>query len=66
MPVKLRNPPYIKGPSYRIEISGILKEVERLDVEQQTFVLRQLGVQPIWYSDHDEIPALLESIRRPK
>ena len=59
---KFINPPYAKGPRYRYEIAQILKQVERLDLEQQTFVLKRLGVQPIWYSNHDEIPGILAEI----
>lgn len=56
-----------KGPGekrdrWRYEIGGIIQEVERLDVEQQTFVLNQLGVQPIWYQEHSEIPIILKQI----
>lgn len=54
----------VKGPNWRSQISGILGEVERLDVEQQTFVLEQLGVHPIWYKEHDEIPGILADIQR--
>ena len=55
----------ISGPAWRFQISGILGEVERLDKEQQTFVLEQLGVHPIWYKQHNEIPKILAEIRRP-
>jgi SIR2-like domain len=49
-------------PRYRYEIRGILKEVERFDSEQQEYVLRQLGVQPIWYDDYQEIPQIIGEI----
>jgi hypothetical protein len=57
------NPSGVEGPHWRFEISGILSEVERLDVEQQTFVLEQLGVHPIWYKEHHEIPGILADIQ---
>ncbi len=44
------------------QICGILEEVERLDVEQQTFVLEELGVHPIWYKEHTEVPELIAKI----
>ncbi len=44
------------------QIAGIIEEVRRVDVEQQTFILEQLGIHPIWYKDHKEIPAILASI----
>ena len=31
--------------------------------DQQTFILEQLGVHPIWFKDYDEIPVILASIR---
>jgi|SRR5271157_1197004 len=49
-------------PRYRYEIRGILKEVERFDSEQQEDVLWQLGVQPIWYDDYQEIPQIIGEI----
>jgi len=55
--------PGISGFDWRPQISGILKQVEQLDVDQQTFVLKQLGVTPIWYEDHTEIPDIIASIK---
>lgn len=52
----------VKGTEWREQILSIIREVERLDVDQQTFVLNQLGVQPIWYKKHDEIPTIIEQI----
>lgn len=52
----------VKGAEWRQQISNIIQEVERLDVDQQAFVLNQLGVQPIWYKKHSEIPTILEQI----
>lgn len=52
-----------KGDRWRHEIRAIIQEVERQDVKQQTFVLNQLGVRPIWYKQHDEIPTILKQIR---
>jgi hypothetical protein len=55
--------PGIKGFDWRRQIRGILEEVEQLDSDQQTFVLSQLGVRPIWYEDHREVPEIIASIR---
>ena len=45
------------------QIKGIIKEVERLDIEQQAFLLNQLGVRPIWYKDHNtDIPKIIDKI----
>jgi len=51
-----------KGANWQDQIRGIVQEVERLDIEQQSFVLNQLGVQPIWYKQHSEIPVILKQI----
>ncbi|QXD14525.1 SIR2 family protein [Rhodocaloribacter litoris] len=48
-----------KGPSWQEQIRGILEAVEQVGVEQNTKVLKELGVTPIWYKDHAEIPGLL-------
>ena len=45
------------------QIISIIEEVHRVDVDQQTFILEQLGVHPIWFKDYDEIPEKLASIR---
>lgn len=53
----------VKGEArYRREIRGILGEIERFDTEEQEFVLDQLGITPIWYQDHAEIPRIVEKI----
>ncbi|WP_372370088.1 SIR2 family protein [Candidatus Uabimicrobium sp. HlEnr_7] len=49
-------------PRYRYEIRGIIEQVEKLDFEQQEFVMKELGVHPIWYDHHDEIPEILKQI----
>ncbi|MFC1573305.1 SIR2 family protein [Candidatus Eisenbacteria bacterium] len=62
-PTLRRSRPGTKGPLYQEEIAGIIEQVERLDAEQQTAVLTQLGVTPIWYDEHDEVGPLLDEIR---
>ena len=44
------------------EILGILGQVELLDIKQQTDVLTQLGVRPIWYEEHYDIAGKIKSI----
>jgi hypothetical protein len=50
-------------PIYRSEIRAILGEVERFDVDQQKYVLDQLGIQPIFlkngYGDIGRILSLI-------
>lgn len=54
--------PGIKGNQWREEILGIIGQVERFDKDQQTFVFNQLGITPIWYTDHNEIPQMIGEI----
>jgi hypothetical protein len=49
-------------PRYRHDIRGILREVERFDSQEQEYILDQLGICPIWYDDHDEIPGIIDQI----
>jgi hypothetical protein len=55
----------IKGEEWRQQIRGIIGEVERLALDQQTFVLHQLGIRPIWYSEHSEISEFVDRILQP-
>ena len=50
--------------AWQDQIVAIIDEVRRVDVEQQTFILEQLGIHPIWYKDHAEIPQILEAISK--
>jgi len=49
-------------PRYRYEIRQIIRQVTKLDLDQQEFVMKQLGIKPIWYTDYSEIPQLLKKI----
>lgn len=51
-----------KGPRYRYEIKGIIREVQQVAKEQQTDVLKQLGITPIWFQNYSEIPKFLKNI----
>lgn len=44
------------------EIEQIIRKVHRQDWKQQTRVLRELGVEPIWYDEHSEVPGILDQI----
>lgn len=52
----------VKGPTWEDQIRRIIQKVEDLGLEQQTYVLEQLGVIPIWYDGHDEIPGILQAV----
>ncbi|MCP4608110.1 MAG: hypothetical protein GY845_05290 [Planctomycetes bacterium] len=51
-----------KGPRYRTEIAGIIEQVKRHDVEQQQYVLEQLGVRPVWLEEYSDIPKIIDEI----
>ena len=40
----------------------VIRRVERFDQKQQTKMLRELNVEPIWYENHDEVPGLLAQV----
>jgi hypothetical protein len=43
---------------------GGREQVDLLEQKQQESVLEQLGIVPIWYDDHAEIPGLLAKIHK--
>lgn len=44
------------------QIKEIIDGVEESDFYEQESVLRELGVRPIWYSDHKEVPPIVKKI----
>jgi hypothetical protein len=44
------------------EINDIIQQVEALDLQQQTAILEELGVHPIWYEEHAQVPELIDQI----
>lgn len=52
----------VKGPRYQMEIAGIIEEVQKLNQGQQDYVMKDLGITPIWYGEHSEIPEILDEI----
>ncbi len=58
----VKRSPGQKGPDWRRQIAGILKEVENKSLEQYQEVLHELGIEPIWYKQHSEIPGKLRQI----
>ncbi len=53
----------VKGQTrYANEIRKIVAHVDRLEQCFQTEVLNSLGVDPIWYDSHDEIPGIVAEI----
>lgn len=52
----------VKGPRYRYEITRIIEHVKSLEEEQHTFVLKQLGITPIWFDEFEQIPIIINEI----
>jgi hypothetical protein len=44
------------------DINEIIRHVEALDLQQQTAILEELGVRPMWYEDHAQVPDLIGQI----
>jgi hypothetical protein len=56
----------IKTGASRFEkIRDLIRESEFWDRSHQTSLLRDLGVEPIWYQDHREIPNVIGRITAP-
>lgn len=56
--------PGINSRMWQGQIIDIIKEVQRVGVEQQTFILEQLGIRPIWYRKHSEISDIIAAISK--
>jgi SIR2-like protein len=56
--------PGIKGPNWRDEISGILREVQHRASEQEMVVLQEFGIKPIWFDSYSDIPEQLRAIHQ--
>ncbi len=53
----------IKGFNrYQSDIAGIIEQVKLIDKTQQEYVLRQLGITPIWFKEFSEIPKIMSEI----
>lgn len=53
----------IKGSNWQQQVREILNQAQSVSVTQHERVLADLGVVPIWYDDHSEIPDILQSIQ---
>lgn len=47
------------------EMEHTLRQVETFDLQRQETVLRDIGVQPIWFDHPSEIPALIDHVLSP-
>jgi hypothetical protein len=46
------------------DIKQIISQVEESDIGDEEAILEELGVYPIWYNDHEEIPTILNEIAK--
>lgn len=44
------------------EIIQIIEDIEKRDRDEQQSVLEELGVQPIWYRDHNRVREILNQL----
>ncbi len=51
-----------KGPSWQSEISSLISSLETLDAGYQEEVLKDLGIQPIWYDEHAQVAEIIDLI----
>ena len=54
--------PVKSADRYQREIRGIMAAVEDLAEEQETRVMQKLGITPIWYDNHADIPDILQEV----
>jgi len=50
------------NPTKYTKIGEIINEVQKSDFSEQDAILRELGVRPIWYSKHTEVPGIIKKI----
>jgi hypothetical protein len=50
------------GTKKYTQIKEIIAGVEESDLYEQELVLQELGIKPIWYADHTEVPGILDRI----
>lgn len=50
------------GTKKYTQIKEIIEGVEESDFREQELLLQELGIHPIWYKDHTEVPAIIRSI----
>ena len=52
----------VKGPNWKFEIAGILREVDNKSVELQEKILNSFHIKPIWYNEYDEIEVIINRL----
>ena len=52
----------VKGQDWQRQVGRILNQAQLVATDQHERVLRELGVTPIWYDQHDEVPEILSRI----
>ena len=49
-------------PRYLNEIAGIIEQAQLIAKDQQEYVLKELGITPIWFQEYTDIPVVLAEI----
>lgn len=52
----------LKGSNWRAQVGHILNRAQAVATDKHERVLLELGVTPIWYDDHTEVPEVLRQI----
>jgi hypothetical protein len=55
-------PAGVKGPRWQSQVQRIVSAVEDADIEQNEHVLRELGIEVIWYRHHSEVAEFIRQI----
>lgn len=53
---------YIRGRGRIESITSLVERAKAFDLEQQTRMLSKMGVVPIWYDEHAEVPQIIRQI----
>lgn len=52
----------VKGPRWQGQVQRIVNAVEDADIQLNEHILRELGVEVVWYDDHAEVAEFIRSI----
>ena len=52
----------VKGSDWKRQVRQIIERAQRVSTKQHTRVLKDLGVIPIWYDEHEEVAEVLSEI----
>jgi hypothetical protein len=52
----------IKTGDWEATVKEMVRGIDRVDVAFHTRVLKNLGIEPVWFEEYDEIPGLISQI----